>query len=581
MKIHCSTLALSALMLVGCFDQGSTLTTAPETDQNQPFVTSKTVLSDPDQDPYTPKNMSKALNSLVAKRAAQSGEDTTGTTYALQANYLYVRFLANGKRGAAELKQHDTDLVLFDHPLDYKPLPKRIVYRDPSLPDSIIPLFASVPIGYSFGSTPYEVIKELFLTEPFDDTAEDESTAATVSSHAASQFSARQIGGGTVKLATVLKDNKISLDQIQLASLLQTGNLSESRLYGSENAKSFGARSQAVDLGQILSWSWTRWRPSGTLKFEDDQLGDQPLVGVRVTAGYSYYWRSSVTDGNGYFQSPERWTYSVDYEANFDCNQFLLEDGHSIYGEDLEIEKNSSKSAWNETFKDNHAKWSVIWTGAHQYYYGDVFGLKRPRENGYLNFSLDIQVYDGIEETEKYIWFGPEAPGWYFNIVVADWIEISTKGASSKSLYEAVMHELTHSVHYEHLGINWWEERLSQFGWLSVRMRESFAAGFASYFAEKRYPGWKPRLFNSSGKYSGIIVDLYDGDNVYAEDDDKGAPTGDAVSGFTPKQIQDTWLSTATWEGFKSKLKADYPSGSDGRVYTDNDYDNLFAHWEN
>jgi hypothetical protein len=134
-----STLSLSALLLVGCFDQGESLVSSNQGDQCQPYVTSKTVLSDPDLDPYTPANMSKALNALLAEKAARSGGTQASETYELKANYLYVKFLANGKRGVAALKQHDTDLVLFDHPLDYKPLPERIVYKDPTLPDSIIP----------------------------------------------------------------------------------------------------------------------------------------------------------------------------------------------------------------------------------------------------------------------------------------------------------------------------------------------------------------------------------------------------------------------------------------------------------
>ncbi len=92
----------------------------------------------------------------------------------LEPNYLYVRFLAEGKRGAAELKAYDTSLVLFKHPLDYKPIPKPVVYIDPSLPDSIIPLFATVPVNYKFGPTKYEILKELFLVEPLDDDCDDE-----------------------------------------------------------------------------------------------------------------------------------------------------------------------------------------------------------------------------------------------------------------------------------------------------------------------------------------------------------------------------------------------------------------------
>ena len=64
----------------------------------------------------------------------------------LEPNYLYVRFLAEGKEGVAQLKAYDTSFVLFKHPLDYKPIRKPVVYKDPSLPDNVIPMFATVPV---------------------------------------------------------------------------------------------------------------------------------------------------------------------------------------------------------------------------------------------------------------------------------------------------------------------------------------------------------------------------------------------------------------------------------------------------
>jgi len=57
-------------------------------------------------------------------------------------------------------------LLLFGCSDSYTPLQKPAVYIDPSLPDSVIPYFATVPVDYVFGPTKYEVIKELFLVEP-------------------------------------------------------------------------------------------------------------------------------------------------------------------------------------------------------------------------------------------------------------------------------------------------------------------------------------------------------------------------------------------------------------------------------
>jgi len=57
-------------------------------------------------------------------------------------------------------------LLLFGCSDSYTPLQKPAVYIDPSLPDSMIPYFATVPVDYVFGPTKYEIIKELFLVEP-------------------------------------------------------------------------------------------------------------------------------------------------------------------------------------------------------------------------------------------------------------------------------------------------------------------------------------------------------------------------------------------------------------------------------
>jgi len=152
------------LLLFGCSDSYTPLQSNEE--EKQVNVISSVIISDSENDPYTVENMNKALRMSIAQKKGVALSSIDANEYKLQPNFLYVRFLASGKQGEVELKEYDSTLVLFKHPMDYKPIQKPAVYIDPSLPDSVIPYFATVPVDYVFGPTKYEIIKELFLVEP-------------------------------------------------------------------------------------------------------------------------------------------------------------------------------------------------------------------------------------------------------------------------------------------------------------------------------------------------------------------------------------------------------------------------------
>jgi hypothetical protein len=205
----------------------------------------------------------------------------------------------------------------------------------------------------------------------------------------------------------------------------------------------------------VLGWSLFGGgkKLGGQLKFKDDILGVQPLVGVRVTGGYSYYWREAHTDKDGKFKIPEKWTFKIDFEANFDSDEFLLEDGHSSYGEDLEIEHNNYKSDWNETFTGNKAKWCAVWTAAYQYWYGDRFGLKKPRTNTASNMSMDIVVYyKDNKDYENNVGCGPNS--WACThtesfFLFDDFISVQTRDFNSRIIYRNTIHEIAHMSQHE------------------------------------------------------------------------------------------------------------------------------------
>lgn len=538
-------------------------------------VLTSAIVSDPSLDPYTVENMNKAMRKTVLAKTSTM-DSLEVESMELKPNYLYVRFLVNGKAELAELKSRDTTVVYFKHPLDYKPIKKPAVYVDPTLPDSVRAYFATVPVDFDFGATKHDIIKELYLVEPLDGEGEDVQDSIS----AVRSLLKKTAPGNSVveKLAGM----GISLQEVELASLEMTGTLS-GRLSSNFDNHKIGDRPK-------LAWSLfsSAKKLGGQLKFEDDFLGEQPLVGVRVTGGYSYYWREAHTDEEGKFKIPEKWSFDIDYEANFDSDEFLLEDGHSVYGEDLEIEKNDKHSDWKETFTGNKAKWCVVWTAAYQYYYGNIDGLYRPRQNEWYNFSLDIQVYYK-SDSKKYIWWGASPDASYDYIpTLADWVEINTKNRKSREIYANVMHELTHSAHYENMTTHqWYFPQSIEFYQLPTRLKESYAVGLDYYFQKKRYgklggAGWDGygRVYDywSENGYTGIVEDLMDSDNLYAKDVGKSKISGETVSGFTLDELEKAFVHSTSWDELKKYIKKNYPANAT-RKYTSASLDNLFKYW--
>jgi hypothetical protein len=517
-------------------------------------------------DPYIAANMKRALVALVARNAGQGSSLKKAAAIAeaedfdFQPNFLYVRFLPKGAAERRVLFARDPSLVLFDTPMSYRVdvSPGETGYLDTTLPDSVTPYFAAVPADYSFGTEiAYEIIKPLFLIQPIVsglDSMDQDSVDPSLKKIAA--------GVNAKELVEFLDANGLTLQDLETAALELTGNLDEGFHKVAENGLSKRA-------------FWDRWRPKGTLKYRDTQLGDVPVVGVRVTAGYSYYWRSSRTDANGYFSSPERWTYSVKYKAHWDAEDFLLEDHESWYGADLVTEGPTSYQPWNRTFVDENAVYAVIFTAAHDYYYNPIGGLNRPRQNGLFNFALDLQI---SSQTNGRIAGTHTVVPW-----LANWIVIWTKGLypdnvttytrPSRTLYGYTIHELAHSAHYAGFQTKyfWVQKDFEWNNYVSNVVQESFAAGIEWWLTNRKYSDY---TVTYNAKYTGVIQDLIDDDPSYA----RTKRFGDGVRGFTIQQIERAVMKSFTMSELKANLKEMYPSGS-GPVYQSSEMDALFEFW--
>ena len=110
-------LAFASIVFFGCSD--SELGTSPQTEEqtkeeNGVNIFTSVFPSPKEQNPYSVENMNKTFKNLILANNAKAKDIPK-----LEANFLYVRFLPYGRQGAYELKNYDTALVLFRHPMDY------------------------------------------------------------------------------------------------------------------------------------------------------------------------------------------------------------------------------------------------------------------------------------------------------------------------------------------------------------------------------------------------------------------------------------------------------------------------------
>lgn len=531
-------------------------------------VLTSPIVSDPANDPYTVENMNRAMRQRILAKSAASVADVEQMS--LEPNYLYVRFLAEGKRGVAELKAYDTSLVLFKHPLDYKHIRKPVVYIDPVLPDTIISLFATIPKDYKFGPTKYEVIKELFLVEPLDgDCEKDDCVEELDSATTEKTLLKRSAQSHNSPIFERLSEMGISLHEIEWESIKMTDNF-ENRL-----------KRKKREIGELPAAAWSLFgggkKYGGQLKFKDDVLGTQYLEGVRVIGGYSYYWREAHTDEEGKFKIPEKWNFNIDYEANFDDQEFLLEDGHSSYGEDLEIEKNDMSGDWKQTFAGDTAKWCAVWTAAYQYWHGNRYNLKKPRTNTAGNMSLDIEVYyknDGDFKTaveEDGTDYNKGMYGYYTTRSSDDRILIRAYKRASDGLYRSTIHEIAHFS----LMTN---QKSSILNAEDENYRNAYTRGIEWFFTNRRYcPGDLNAVcgIHYEPHYIGIVQDLIDDEGAIA-----GYGGNEKVSGFKIIDVENAFFASKNLDEVRSYILDKLPSGKDGRSYTKTNLKNLFEFWK-
>lgn len=174
--------------------------------------------------------------------------------------------------------------------------------------------------------------------------------------------------------------------RLEYKSMKLTGNLS-----GSE------AQSGTKDL-----WS-DKWRPKGTLKVNDDYLGEIPLVGAKVHVRFLTHVETDITDNTGYFETT-KFRYKVHYSIKWKRADFDIRSGN--WGQAWYHRDGRHDDVWNFTLSKGGMSWCYahIHRAAYEFYYlNDKYGIQKPpSQGGFLNQNLHMGTMDSEGRSHYY-----------------------------------------------------------------------------------------------------------------------------------------------------------------------------------
>lgn len=493
------------------------------------------ILSDKVVNPYEIKNMRVALKSM--KQKVLEAKDIE-----IEPNYKYVRFLPYSQ-GEYDLINGNSEIDVFEYPLDRKVIKKGNKYIDKSLGNSKFGwIYAAVPIDMKFDpKLRVEIIDLLFLPE----------------------------GNGRTDEYSKSLDSK-GQSHRNLMKELEKESFS---IHGDEK---YGI-SKAGKSAKIADWY-----SSGRIRVQDERLsynestniynqgtaGWVPIAGCQVRANRWFTTVTSITNTNGTFSINHGWPNGspVDMDIKWDRTDFDIRTGS--YGQAITSNQNIL-GPWNpnitKAISPDHYIYAHVHRAAWYYYYNNTFGVISPPS---ANFpGLGGKIHLGAKQ-------GGLASHYFdFNQVfqaseIKLNFDLSTGGSNpedARYIFNTTIHELTHAAHWK-IGMSYslYVANAGQ----AKRLAESWADGVAWHITRAVYsPSTNPweEVDNGNqlmslpmGTYTPIFIDLMDNYNQIVQQLDR---PNDQVSGFTINYLQNVLLQRPiNWYMYRDYIQTNPPT---------------------
>lgn len=374
--------------------------------------------------PYSVSNMWAAFSDL--KNSGELSENIN-----IRTTDLYVRFLPTDTAQYNRLNE-DTNLVLFDYPLDYEIIEEGEYYHDPSIAEGEYTwLYTTVPVNYQFDSQiQYEILDSCYIAQDDDET-------------------------------TITADDKLE----------------------QQSFRRLGLESKFVDPSELGAKGWfSSKKPQGKYTFFDNTLNTNvPVKSVMAVCHNIVKCGKARIGTNGTYKMNKKFHTNVFYRIKWTNNK-----GYSIHYPIILATSYfgvHSKSGYNRNItKGNEWRLANINNSTYEYY--DICVQNKiltPPNN--LKIWMTNLMGKGAAPMLTRVWhpIGANSNSAWSNVftnifyglpatiinntiikLVGPDVVIGCKDRdSSASIYKLVCHELSHSSHFAQVGSEYWSKYIS------------------------------------------------------------------------------------------------------------------------
>ena len=311
-------------------------------------------------------------------------------------------------------------------------------------------------------------------------------------------------------------------------------------------------------LEKVMETKAGKVTPSGRVVFYDKDSGTyRGVEGLSIKTARATHSSYTHCDRNGYFVSSGSFRYAFTYEIHFSRTDFEIREN----GTKTEViyKYSNYKGSLDKSYADSESCfYANISRAAIVYYYGNIYGLRRPPMRSDKSYRLVIQAQNssnGNVAGSHYVkdnWIFPDRP-----IVKIYKLRSNNSERPTWLIHATMIHELAHASH--------WRSN-SKFDETSTELVESFAMGVEWFLSKNEYQSYIPDYTRQS--YTGIIQDLIDGYgykySVYSAtwingeylQNQGSAELGyyDKVTGFTAPELEEMVRSSTSWNEFQSRV---------------------------
>ncbi len=451
--------------------------------------------------PYTVANMQAAFDNISS--LFPSAQNPVRITH----NYTKVN--VRDEVDLSALKR-DSTLVFYPYPLDYDLIGDGSYYRfeEGQCDSCVTAQFMSLSVAESLpAGIPFMNLADLYLPE------EDANLA-------------NYVGNDRVE----------AFEEALIAEAFRLVGLPVEQTPGSNFAKTTGSK----------------WRPAGRVRVWDDVVNNHVGVeGVEVRARRWFTTVRGLTDVNGNWWADGEFRRDANYSLQWDRRHFSIRSG--TYGQAW-YNGPKQRGNWNLDLGNGGAQafYAKVFRAAYQYYYLDIDGLTRPKEN---NNIFDVQMKIAVYNSDNASTNGQAHP-WRRFLGLGNYIKLWNPNRPIKEIHGTAIHELGHTVHWKI------SSSVSDYYQASDKVTESWARGVQWWLTRKFYSGYKPSYF---GDYTGVVEDMID--------DDGSFKSYDQVNGYTIAQIEQTLNGQRAWYDWKNNIKNKYNNATEPNL------DQLFTYW--